>query len=325
MPRRYGLKYSRSHRRYGRRHHASASKISRAWRVRKRRKTSLLARTALANRRAVKRLKTDVETKVLEANIAGAANQWQAGQICLGVTPDETGQWVDYGVTPATDGTLACDLLSPLSQGTGSNQRVGAWVQMKSLTIKYSITNDTRSPDVLFGILLVHDQQPSIGNASLSDVLARTGSGPVQNNVMSMSMAFQNLQKTGKDGRFKILWHKKHRLSAKANAYTDAQVPPIVTAAAGTAPSVYGNTTRAAYTHQNRTSIATGAAMTIYGSKTLKVPYKINYGTNSSSQPENQSILLMAYQLQNTNQPAASAGGCRCVLQWRSRFRFKDA
>ena len=115
MPRRYGRKYSSFRRRSRYSRSAAASKISRAWRIRKRRKTSLLTRTALANRRAVKKLKSDIETKFAQNSIASVQNDWASGLACGGVTVDETGRWVDYQSPPVAgihpNGSFACDML----------------------------------------------------------------------------------------------------------------------------------------------------------------------------------------------------------------------
>ena len=333
MPRRYGKKYSsyRRSRRYGRRHAAAASSIARAWRIRKRRKTPLVSRTVLSNRRQIRKIKSSIETKVLDDTVASLANTFQSGLSCGGVNVDENGQYVDYTAAPGPtglfpNGPFVCDLMSPLSQGSGNDERVGAWIAMKSLTLKYCITADTRTAKGFFGLLLVLDRQPTVGNASLRGVLQKTGAGPLTTQPNAIAMSFYDVPNTtDKDGRYKVLWHKKHAWSCLGLQRSQGPVPPIQTAAAGTTPDVYGNVTRATYTPSAYVSSSQGAPYMIYGSKTLKIPYKLNYGNDNSTQCENQTILLMAYQCGSVADNACNPGGPRATLQFRGRFRFKDA
>ena len=76
--------------------------------------------------------------------------------------------------------------------------------------------------------------------------------------------------------------------------------------------------------HYNHTSTASGYPLQVFGSKTLTIPYKVNYGDNTSTQPENQTILLMAYQVGAGGYPVASRGGSQAVLSYRARYRYKD-
>ena len=331
MPYRRHGKYKRSGRRsYGRAHHSAARSIARAWRVRKRRKSSLLTRTALSNRRRIKKLSRDVETKFVQNTIANVNNAWASGLCCGGVTPDETGQWVDYQQPPVgglyPNGAFACDLLQ-LTQGVASDQRVGAWVQMKSLTLKYSITSDSKTPLTTFGVLLVHDSNPSQGGQSLGEVLERTGGVPLISQANAIGMAFLKESNFGKEGRFKILKHIKHKIGGYGKNVAGVTVPAIATAQAGGGTgTTYGNVTRPAYLPYNTASAMKGAPLAVHGSVTLRTPYKVNYGDAPSTFPKNQSIFLMAYQYMDGpfSQPGQT-GGSKCYMQWRGRYRFKDA
>lgn len=329
MPRRYG-KFRRSGRRsYGRSHHSAARSIARAWRVRKRRRSSLLTRTALSNRRRIKKLSRDVETKFAQNSIANSNNDWASGLCCGGMTPDETGQWVDYQQPPVggvyPNGPFACDLCV-LQQGVESYKRVGAWIQMKSLTLKYIITSDAKTPLTLFGLLLVHDSAPAQGGQALGEVLKRTGGAPLTSQANAMCMSFLNEDNFGKEGRYKILKHIKHRIGGYAKNVAGTTVPNIQTASAGTTPDVYGNVTRASYLPYMPASSQKGHPISVSRSVTIKTPYKINYGNESGVTPQNQTVFLMAYQCQlGPFSSPGQAAGSKCNIQWRGRFRYKDA
>lgn len=313
MPyRRYG-KYARRtpyrSRRFARAR--AASSIARAWRARKRRRTGLVSRTALSNRRQIKTLKKSVETKVLQTNQATQALQF-AGQYCDSVQVDNTGQDVAAAIPFAGD-LLYC------TQGTGQDDRIGAWIQLKSLTMHYAITCQGPTQDAWYELFIVLDRDPLQG-ASLTGaqgVLQLESAQPAPPN--KLALAFQNLGETGgKHNRFKILARKKHRLSNLNNVGTN--VPPISTAAAGTAPNIYGNVTRAAYNNPVLSQTPKAYPQYIQGSINLKLAHKINYGPDVSVQPSNQTLRVMAFQCNpaGINQP-------RCMLQYYTRVRFKDA
>lgn len=327
MARRYGRKFSRfSRRRYGRRHAAAASKIGRAWRIRRRRRTGLLTRTALSNRRQIRVIKKSIETKVLEGTVASLANQWQSGLCCNdGMVVSASGNWLDVqSPAPYPTGTFACDLLAGLTQGPGAADRIGQWIQMKSLTLKYCLSADDRTKDSFYGIMLVLDRQPAVGGVTLSQVLKRQTAQPFSGN--DYMLAFQNLDNTGKDGRYKILYHKKHRLACQENMIGGVAVPPIQTVGIVAATNTWGDVSRATYTPQFPVTTASGGKNQIYGSITLKTPYKLNYGVRDvSTQTFNQTILLMAYQCNRFDGQTPSNGGPQTTLQWNGRFRFKDA
>lgn len=317
MPRRYGKKYSSYRRsgRYGRRHAAAASSIARAWRVRKRRRTSLVSRTALSNRRQIRKMNKAVETKVLRGEQATPAQQF-AGQWSDRVTVDNTGQEVGAAIPFAGD-LLYC------AQGAGQDERIGAWIQLHSLTMHYCISTtalNVPTPDCWYEIFVVHDKEPLQG-ASLvgaAGVLQLDTANPAPQNALML--AFQNLGETGKEGRFKILARKKHRLSS----YTTSgqQIPPITTSAAsgGVPPVTFGDVSRSAYLDANARQLPRAYPAYVNGSINLKLGYKINYGPDVSTQPSNQTLRVMAFQCNPTGLATPTT-----VLQYYTRVRFKDA
>lgn len=307
------MPYRRSRSRHRRRtfgRHAAASRIGRAWRARRRRRTGLLARTALANRRTIRRMNKAVETKVLQMTQATPAQQF-AGQFQDSVMVDNTGQDVAASIPFAGD-LLYCQ------QGAGQDQRVGAWIQLKSLTMHYAITCQGPTQDAWYELFVVLDRDPLQG-ASLTGaqgVLFLESAAPAPPN--KLALAFQNLGETGaKHNRFKILARKKHRLSNFLNIGTS--VPPISTASAGPPANPYGNVTRATYTPAVASQYPKSYPQYIQGSINLKLRHKINYGPDTSTQPSNQTIRIMAFQCNpaGLNQP-------RCMLQYYTRVRFKD-
>jgi len=310
MPYRRHGKFS-SRRRSGRRSGAATS-ISRAWRSRKRRRTSLVSRTAQSNRRQIRRLNKAVETKVLQAEQATPAQQF-AGQWSDRVQVDETGQEVGAAIPFAGD-LLYC------AQGVGQDQRIGAWIQLKSMTMHYCITTPSNLPtdDCWYELFVVLDREPLLG-ASLTGaagVLSLETGAPPPNN--KLSLAFQNLGTTGTANRFKILSRKKHRLSsAHASAQT---VPAITTVGIQGPPVTYGNVTRPAYDRYAFSQHPRSYPQYINGSINLKLSHKINYGPDVSVQPSNQTIRVFAFQC---NPAGITLPQCR--LQYYTRVRFKDA
>jgi len=290
---------------------AAATSISRAWRARKRRKTGLVSRTALSNRRQIRRINKAVETKVLQGTQATQAQQF-AGQFNDSILVDNDGQEVPAAIPFAGD-LLYCE------QGPGRDQRIGSWIQLKSLTMHYCI-NATAAPtqDAWYELFVVLDRSPLLGASLVGNdgVLALVTAAGAPTNKLSLS--FQNLSETGKASRFKILARKKHRLSS-ATAVTTL-VPAISTAAAGVAPNVYGNVTRAQYLDGSFAQVPKAYPQYINGSINLKLSHKINYGPDVSVQPSNQTLRVMAFQCNpaGINQP-------RCILQYYTRVRYKDA
>lgn len=299
------MPYRRNFRRNPRRSRA-ASKIGRAWRNRKRRKTGLVARTALSNRRQIRQMNKSVETKVLQDTQAIPAQQF-SGQYADSISVDNTGQEVGAAIPFAGD-LLHCN------QGSGNDERVGQWIQLKSLTMHYCIYAPPATPtqDAWYELFVVLDRSPTLG-ASLTGaegVLWLSSAAPAPNN--KLALAFQNLAETGKKGRFKILARKRHRLSNYVNVAI--AVPPILTAVNGTSSN------RDTYMNQTAGQTPKSYPEYVQGSINLKLSHKINYGPDVSVQPTNQTIRVMAFQCN----PAGLAQP-RCVLQYYTRIRYKDA
>lgn len=288
--------------------HTAASSIQRAWRAKKRRKAGLNQRTMLSNRRAIKKLSKSLETKMVDDNQAASAVQF-SGQYNDNIMVDNTGQETVAGIP------FAADLLH-LPQGAGEKQRVGAWIQLKSMTIHYCIALPTNrgTVDCWYELFVVLDRSPTLG-ASLvgaQGLLALESAAPAPSN--KLMLAFQNLDETGKAGRFKILARRKHRLNSGVT--TGFTVPAITPAAP---PATFGSA-RPAYLDAVTTGLSKGYPQYINSSINLKLGHKINYGPDTSVQPTNQTIRLFAFQCNPAGytQPLAT-------LQFYTRVRYKDA
>lgn len=288
--------------------HSSARSIQNAWRSKKRRKAGLNQRTMLSNRRAIKKLSKSLETKMVDNNQAAQAVQF-SGQYNDNIMVSNTGQETVANIP------FAADLLH-LSQGVGESQRIGAWIQLKSMTIHYCVAlpTDRGTVDCWYELFVVLDRSPTLG-ASLvgaQGLLALTSAAPAPPN--KLMLAFQNLDETGKAGRFKILARRKHRLNSGVS--TGFTVPAIAPAAA---PATFGSE-RDAYLDAVTTSLAKGYPQYINSSINLKLGHKINYGPDTSVQPTNQTIRLFAFQCNPAGylQP-------RATLQFYTRVRYKDA
>ncbi len=304
------MPYKRNHkRRRRRRGYGGTRNLAKTLRARQRKKVGLNTRVTLANRQQIRKLSKATETKMNDRIQGEPVNDFD-GQFQDSIVVDKD------GVDVPSNQVFSPSLLR-LTQGDGAYQRIGQWVQMKSLTMKYCITSDIGSgPDQRMYMMLVLDREGDRGSgSSLADVLNLFAVAPPPAN--QYALAFQNLNNTGKDGRFKILWKKSHKLSSWRQ--TAANVGSIVTNPAVSAGTTYGNVTRTNYNNYQFTSAQYPER--VYGSVTIKRPYKLNYtdeGTERS--PENQTIRLYAWS-ESTQTP----DGSRAVLQYYCRFRFKDA
>ena len=147
MPRKIRFVVSKKYKR----RRAAASTLQRAWRNRaRRRKGGLVTRTALSNRRAIKRIKSNVEVKYLTKGSAQESNNW-TGQTAVAY-PDCAGcsnQLLGLSTsTPSTQGTAPAAfnfrpfVLRPLycKQGDEEGQRISEYINMKWINIKGSVT-----------------------------------------------------------------------------------------------------------------------------------------------------------------------------------------
>lgn len=300
---RYNRRQTRRRRGYGGRRN-----LAKTLRARQRKKVGLNTRVTLANRNQIRKIKKSITTKVKDNTQATAANNFN-GQF------EDLIEINNLGQTNA-GGTLVNWSPSLLTLATNTPvDRDDQWVQMKSLTMKYCWSaNDPRQVYQKIHLFLVLDNEGASaetgndGPVALSDLLTRTGVAPYPANAYAN--AFQNLATTGLKGRFKILWKKTH-ICSTATMKDTTQVPAIVTAA----PS---DTTRAAYT--NAEQVCKRYPPRVYGSVTIKRPYKLNYGTQGlNSGPVNQTIRLFAF-----TESIFGANGANGDLQYYCRFRYKD-
>ena len=140
----------RRKRRYRRNY--AASTIQSAWKRRQRRKKgSLLSRTALANRKAIKQIHKNIDTKYVMNYRASDLNNFhgqifettsitsRGGSAVQGVAQDFKYQILSPCVIPHELNLAQTSAVPSHAVVAGTNTRNDSWVQMKSLTIKYKI------------------------------------------------------------------------------------------------------------------------------------------------------------------------------------------
>ena len=312
-------------RRYKRGHYKrTKQKLSKRLQNKQKKKIGLNNRLTISNAHQIAKLKNAVETKVAEDIEANAASNFE-GNYVINLQADLNGAFVGAPSLSAWN-LLACkQYKAPIPGTTNINQdvdgRIGRWVTMKSLTMKYALradyNNDGNSNQRVW-LYIVHDSQPDLATPTIGDFLdsQATTTPPIATFGLSeKALSFQNLSATGKKGRFKLVWKKMHVLtpgeSSVGSRFVNAVVPPIVPAPA---PATYGSA-RAGY---NVTSnYSKSYPNHIYGSVTIKKPYKLNYGSDGREiVPVNQSLFLMMHS--EDSQTAAN-------LTAYCRFRYKDA
>lgn len=299
MPRNY---YKRR-RNYNR--SSAAGTIQRQWRSKLRRRAGgLVSRTALSNRRDIRAMKKCIETKMISTVQCASGNEFN-GQFCQNLVVDNIGTDVISGLP------FCADLLGGLTQGTGSDDRIGSWIHLKNITMHYAVTCDQRAPQAYVNLLLVHDSEPQVQN-DLTDLLQLSSANPLPENWTQL--AFQNLDVTGKENRYKILWRKTHVLSAAA-LVVNGTIP-------ATTQETVGNVMQPS--HDGNYYVQAGSKkypLAAYGAKTWKFQYKVNYGTaDAADTPQNQSIKLFAFQT-----APQGYGIPRCRIDYHCRVRFQDA
>lgn len=202
-------------RRYKKKHHSAARSLQRAWRARKRRKTGLLSRTAQSNRRAIKQIKKNFETKMVEEHTAVLGNRFR-GQ-SLQDTQLNINGWSGTGY-------VVVNPLGGIPEGTGANERVGDWIKLKSLTYRVKITATTGLvPDThnVCGCIVVLDREPDAQPPNVrtsSETLYTPDKGTLlSGQAVEPDMMFQNLDTCGKSLRYKVLKHHKLMVQPVAN------------------------------------------------------------------------------------------------------------
>lgn len=234
---------------------ANAQKsIARAWRSKQRRKTSLNARTTLSNYRQIKRLKKGVETKVLDNVTANAGNRYGGQNL------DNT--QIDNQGLDTTGIPIVVRPLTGMGPGTGRSQRIGAWITVKSVTIKVFFVTNALVPDAFnrVGFLLVLDRHPEGDPPSLQGGAGLSADGQILEGVYDVApLMWQDLNNcSGAEARFKVL------------AKREAVIQPV---AAGSTARVFKQFTL-----------------------TVKLPYKIRYEADGTSiQPDNQQLLIVPW------------------------------
>lgn len=241
---------------------SSAQTIQKAWRNRKRKQFGLNTRTTLANRRAIKSLKTTRETKVIEGVQATSANNY-AGQFMRGVTVDNLGQ-----DTNNTNITLRP--LRGMIQGDRNQDRTGNEVILRSVTFKFDVQAPTAALAAIteeyneVTVLILLDtapnsvSAPSVGGNTSGAVL--TGPSP------NPHSKYYLLKNVGKTKRFRPLYKKTVRIAPVQGGVSgylqSTPYPPF-----------------ARWSH------------------TIKAPYKLVYGTDVGLQtyPQNQELVALMY------------------------------
>jgi len=198
--------------RYRKRYQASST-IGRAWRRRKaRRSGGLVARTAVANRRNIRRINRSIETKMIELPTATPANNW-AGQNMVRIQVDSNG--FDSLVATPT-------VMKPfreLAQGDTSATRTGDWVKVKSLTYKifFNSISGLLPETNMVGCFFVLDREPN--NTVLPSLVGIVAGTPdagtlLGGNSQLIHLRYQNMVTCGKTQRYKVLKHVRVRVQS---------------------------------------------------------------------------------------------------------------
>lgn len=209
MPYRSG--YHSSHRHRGRARRHASGVIGRAWRRRKaRRSGGLVARTALANRRGIRRINRLVETKMIELPTATPGNVW-TGQNMVRIQVDSNGL-DSLALTPCVMKPFA-----QLAQGSTSAERDGDWIRVKSLTYKifFNSTAGLLPETNMVGCFIVLDREPSNPVVpNLIGVVPNTADAGtlLGGNSQLRHLMYQNMATCGKTLRYKVLKHIRVRV-----------------------------------------------------------------------------------------------------------------
>lgn len=143
---------SRRRRSRSSRYTKSATSIAALWRgYRARKKGGLVTRTALSNRKAIKKLKNAPEVKYLTSGVCQESNNWTGQTLvaypdCVGFNNQLNGI---SNIDPNNAGTAPNSfnfkpiVMRPLYcfQGDGEGQRIAEYIQMKWINIKGSVTS----------------------------------------------------------------------------------------------------------------------------------------------------------------------------------------
>lgn len=207
MPYRSG--YHSKHRHRGRARRHASGVIGRAWRNRARRRAGgLVARTALANRRQIKRINSNIETKVIQSVEATLANRF-GGQYLSNNSVGNLGTFLSIAGTP----NAVVRPFSGMGNGDLQSQRTGSVVNVKSLTYRIMWTTATAVASRV-GCLVVLDRMPTDDPPELTGVI--TADGVITDGAASEPyLRYQNMNTCAGPGcRFKVLKHLKGQVSS---------------------------------------------------------------------------------------------------------------
>ena len=267
------VNFRRFHHRRGRgRRTRAAGSIQRAWRVRRRRKTGLVSRTVLANRKRLQQVSRTPEIKSKDDHSANAAQlpvPW-CGQY-FRLTANLNGQ-----TTAPTTNAVVNPLY--LAQGDLASQRVGDWVTMRSLTYKIQVDRESGATAANFnrvGCIIVLDKDPTGPTPNLNGFVANDSGTLMDGQSLQAYLKFPKKETcVGKEARYKILRH--HRGIVQPQAAGSIRLPNIVW---------------------------TGV---------IKAPYKLQYNAEAAPlTPRNQNILMFFYSDSQIFPAPQFSGYCR--------------
>ncbi len=187
----------------------SARNIQRAWRQRKRRRAGgLVARTAVANRRAIRRINRNTETKVLQSVEATLANRY-GGQFLQNASVGNLGTFLSVAGTP----NAVVRPFAGMGNGDLQSQRTGSFVNVKNLTYKIMWTTATAVASRV-GCYIILDRSPTDDPPELTGLI--TGDGVITDGAATEPyLRYQNMNTcSGPNCRFKVLKHLKGRVSS---------------------------------------------------------------------------------------------------------------
>lgn len=188
----------------------AAGSIQQAWRNHRRRKQSLNTRTTLANRRAIKTINKNSETKMCQSVVANIASNY-GGQVLQNTA-------IDYLGNGPANVPVVMRLIHGIGTGALSSQRNGSWIRLKNITLKVQVSQNLVSPDYFNTVrfMLVLDRNPmltdntTVNPSTLDDLLQGAA---VSGNWVNK---FQNLDNTGLEGRYKVLKQWKQSVAPMA-------------------------------------------------------------------------------------------------------------
>ena len=257
--------------------HGHASTIQRAWRARRRRRTGLVSRTVLANRKKIQKISRRPEIKVIENHEATAAPPAPAvpwsGQY-FRLTANRDGQTT----LPTTNAVVQPLYLELASANAGANYRIGDWVTLRSLTYKVQVDAETGATAANFnrvGMIIVLDRDPTSPAPNLNGVVTNDTGTLLDGQSLEAYLKFPKKENCiGKEARYKILKH--HRGMVQPQAAGANRMPNLVW---------------------------TGV---------IKAPYKLQYNANVEPRvPRNQNILMFFYSDSVTFPAPQFTGYCR--------------